>query len=85
MAAGRGRLDLCVVYEGGKYPIELKLWRGEKSRTQGIEQTLRYMDAYGATEGWLAIFNRSAHASWGEKLYMAKEVVNGKTVTVVGL
>ncbi|MDR1328483.1 MAG: AAA-like domain-containing protein, partial [Oscillospiraceae bacterium] len=85
MAAGRGRLDLCVVYDGEKYPIELKLRRGEKSRTQGIEQTLRYMDVYGAREGWLAIFDRDTGAGWDEKIYMEKEAVGGKTVTVIGL
>jgi type II secretory pathway predicted ATPase ExeA len=85
MAAGRGRLDLCVVCGGTKYPLELKLWRGEKSRTQGIEQTLRYMDVCGAAEGWLAIFNRSAGAAWDDKIYMEKEIVDGKTVTIVGL
>jgi hypothetical protein len=85
MAAGRGRLDLCVVYDGEKYPIELKLWRGDKTRTQGVEQTLRYMDVYGAREGWLAIFDRDTGASWDEKIYMVKETVDGKTVTIIGL
>jgi hypothetical protein len=85
MAAGRGRLDLCVVYGDEKYPIELKLWRGEKSRTQGVEQTLRYMDACGAREGWLAIFDRDAGADWNDKIYMAKKTSDGKTVTIVGL
>ncbi|MDR1065578.1 MAG: AAA-like domain-containing protein [Oscillospiraceae bacterium] len=85
MAAGRGRLDLCIVYEGEKYPIELKLRRGEKSRSQGIEQTLRYMDVYGAREGWLAIFDRDTDAVWDDKIYMEKEAVGGKTVTVIGL
>jgi hypothetical protein len=64
--------------------IELKLWRGEKSLEMGVEQTLRYMDVYGATEGWLAIFDRG-QTSWEEKIYMEKQVVDGKTVTVVGL
>jgi Holliday junction resolvase len=85
MAAGRGRLDLCVVCGGEKYPIEIKLRRGEKSRAQGVEQTLRYMDAYGAREGWLAIFDRREGASWDEKIYMEKETAGDKTVTVVGL
>jgi type II secretory pathway predicted ATPase ExeA len=85
MAAGRGRLDLCVIHGGEKYPIELKLWRGERSRSQGVEQTLRYMDAYGAREGWLAIFDRSTDAGWDEKIYTEKESVGNKTVTIVGL
>jgi hypothetical protein len=84
MAAGTGRLDICLVYEGQKYPIELKLWRGEKSLEGGIEQTLRYMDVYGATEGWLALFDR-AQTPWSEKIYMERRIVDGKTVTIVGL
>jgi hypothetical protein len=85
MAAGRGRLDLCAVYKGEKYPIEIKLLRGDKTRAQGVEQTLRYMDVYGATAGWLAIFDRDPGKSWDEKIYMDKETVSDKTVTVVGL
>jgi hypothetical protein len=85
MAAGRGRIDLCVVYKGEKYPIEIKLLRGDKTRALGVEQTMRYMDVYGATQGWLAIFDRDMGKSWDEKIYMDKETVGGKTVTVVGL
>jgi hypothetical protein len=84
MAAGTGRLDICLVYESKKYPIELKLWRGEKSLEMGVEQTLRYMDVYGATEGWLALFDRTQTA-WDEKIYMERRAINGKTVTIVGL
>jgi hypothetical protein len=85
MAAGTGRLDICLVYEGQKYPIELKLWRGEKSLENGVEQTLRYMDVYGSTEGWLALFDRTPQTPWDEKIYMERRTVNEKTVTVVGL
>ena len=85
MAAGTGRTDICVVYEGNKYPIELKLWRGEKSVQKGIEQTLGYMDTFGCTEGWLAVFDRRPEIDWDEKIYMKKETVDGKTVTIVGL
>jgi hypothetical protein len=35
MAAGKGRTDLCLVYEGN-YPIELKIRRGEKSVKERI-------------------------------------------------
>jgi hypothetical protein len=84
MAAGTGRLDICLVYEGQKYPIELKLWRGEKSLERGVEQTLRYMDVYGATEGWLALFDRTK-TPWDEKIYLERRTIDGKTVTIVGL
>jgi hypothetical protein len=85
MAAGTGRLDICLVYEGQKYPIELKLWRGEKSLERGVEQTLRYMDVYGATEGWLALFDRTPQTPWDEKIYMERRTIDGKAVTIVGL
>jgi hypothetical protein len=85
MAAGTGRTDICLLYEERKYPIELKIWRGEKSLQEGLEQTARYVDTYGCTEGWLAIFNRDTDAKWEDKIYMKKETVVGKTITVVGL
>jgi hypothetical protein len=85
MAAGSGRLDLCVFYNREKYPIELKIWRGKKSREKGVEQTLRYMDIFGLTEGWLAIFDRNPEILWEKKIYMEKHIADGKTVTIVGL
>jgi type II secretory pathway predicted ATPase ExeA len=85
MAAGRGRTDLCIIYENHKYPIELKIWRGEKTLQKGLEQTARYMDVYNSAEGWLAIFDRRPDVQWEDKLYMKKETVNGKTITVIGL
>jgi hypothetical protein len=86
MAAGGGRLDICLVYEKCKYPIELKIWRGEKSLKKGLEQTARYMDVYGCTEGWLLLFDRRPDGKWDDKIYMRKETPDtGKTITVVGL
>jgi hypothetical protein len=85
MAAEKGRLDICVVYEGQKYPIELKIWRGEKSLSDGLVQTARYMDTFGVSEGWLALFDRRPERSWEEKIYTRRETVDGKMVTVVGL
>jgi len=85
MAAGTGRTDLCVVYEDEKYPVELKIRRNDKTLQEGIEQTLRYMDTFGCTEGWLAIFDQRPEISWDEKIFLKKETVDGKTVTVVGL
>jgi len=85
MAAGTGRTDLCVVYEGKKYPVELKIRRNDKTLQEGIEQTLRYMETFGCTDGWLAIFDQRPEISWDEKIFLKKETVDGKTVTVVGL
>ncbi|MDR1918256.1 MAG: ATP-binding protein, partial [Tannerellaceae bacterium] len=85
MAAGRGFLDLCIIYEGETYPIELKLWYGEKTIEKGLEQTARYMDVCGCTEGWLAIFDRRPEMKWDDKIYMRKETLGSKTITIVGL
>jgi hypothetical protein len=85
MAAGVGRTDICLVYDNYKYPIELKIWRGEKSLKEGLEQTARYMDVYGCTEGWLLLFDRRPDMKWDDKIYMKKETPDGKTITVVGL
>jgi len=85
MAAGTRRTDLCLIFENKKYPIELKIWRGEKTICEGVEQTLAYMDAFDCIEGWLAIFDRRPNMKWEEKIYMKKEKIDGKTVTIVGL
>jgi Cdc6-like AAA superfamily ATPase len=85
MAAGTGRLDLCLIYEGQKYPIELKLHRGKKSIENGLEQTARYVDTYGCSEGWLVVFDRRDKIRWNSKIFMKKKKVNGKTITVVGV
>jgi len=85
MAAGTGRTDLCLVFEDKKYPIELKIRRGEKTVNEGIEQTIRYMNTFGCNEGWLAIFDRRPNIDWDEKIYIKKETIDGKTVTIVGL
>ena len=85
MAAGTKRTDLCLIYEDQKYPIELKIRRGEKSVKEGIEQTIGYMDTFGCAEGWLAVFDQRPEIDWNDKIYMKKETTDGKTVTIVGL
>ena len=85
MAAGTGFTDLCLVYQGKKYPIELKIRRGDKSVAEGIIQTMRYMDTFGCSEGWLAVFDQRQDISWDNKIYIKKETTDGKTVTVIGL
>jgi hypothetical protein len=78
-------LDLYIDYRDEKYPIELKLWRGEKSLEKGLTQTARYVDILGKKHGYLCMFNRNSTAAWKEKIYMRDENVDGKIITVVGL
>jgi hypothetical protein len=84
MATGTDRLDLCISYQGKKYPIEIKINRGKHSIVEGIGQTLRYMDTLGCTEGWLVAFDRDPSKPWDEKIFLQPENINGKTVNVFG-
>jgi hypothetical protein len=85
MGLGKDRLDLCLVYKGLKYPIELKIRYGEKYVEKGVDKIFDYMDHCGCVEGWLAVFDRRTTVSWDDKIYMKKESAGGKTVTIVGL
>ncbi|MDR1593000.1 MAG: hypothetical protein LBS43_00770, partial [Prevotellaceae bacterium] len=78
-------LDLCLVYENQKYPIELKIRYGNKYLEKGFEQIAKYMDVFGCNEGWMMVFDRRSTVKWEDKIYMKKENVDGKTVTIVGV
>ncbi len=84
MAAARNRLDLCIEYQGVKYPIELKINRNSKTLPDGLRQTAGYMDTLGCLEGWLVVFDTRPGIDWDSKLYLKEETVNGKKVIVVG-
>jgi hypothetical protein len=85
MAARTGRLDLCLVYENEKYPIELKIRYDTKTVEKGLLQTARYIESYGCRKGWLAVFDRRKTVKWNDKLFMEDRIVDGTIVTVVGL
>ena len=84
MALGTGRLDLCVEFRGARYAIEVKTsanFQGEKS----YAQCAKYLDSLGLAEGWMPIFEKSRDKSWDEKIYSRDEIVDGKTIHVIGL
>jgi hypothetical protein len=85
MAAGRGRLDLGVVYDNQTYPIEIKLWKGEAAFRKGLEQTARYIDVLGRSEGWLVMCDKRKKRSWKERIYRKQVKVNHITVHVFGI
>jgi hypothetical protein len=85
MATGTGRIDMYLVHEGQKYPLEIKIRHNAATIAEGLEQTACLIDACGCNEGWLAVFDRRPKVKWEDKLFLRKETVNGKTVTVVGL
>jgi len=70
MALGKKRADICIEWEGQKYPIEIKILRNNNSISDGLAQTLEYMDRCGTEKGWLVVFDRDTSKSWEEKLYV---------------
>ncbi|MEN8218686.1 MAG: AAA-like domain-containing protein [Pseudomonadota bacterium] len=84
LAGGRGSLDLCVHYEGGKYPIELKLRYGNKTYQEGKEQLAGYMDRLDCQEGWLIVFDRRKTPKWDKKIFWKTSKLGGKTIYIVG-
>jgi len=84
MAAETRRLDLCVVFENHKYPIELKLRKSSKTYTEGLQQLNRYMDTLSCTEGWLIVFDRRKNISWNKKIFWKEDKVENNKITIVG-
>ncbi|MFH1832115.1 MAG: AAA-like domain-containing protein [bacterium] len=95
-ALGIDRVDLLITWpglrsqlgEGGRTQrivVELKVWHSKaKTLVKGLEQTAKYMDTSGATEGHLVIFDRQ-NKSWDEKIYTRQETVGNKVITVWGM
>ena len=84
IAAGSGRLDLCVEFHDRRYAIEIKTSRnfaGEKS----YGQLARYLDVLGLSEGWMPVFDEDKAKPWDEKIFLRDETCEGKTIHVVGL
>jgi hypothetical protein len=93
-AAGRGRMDLAVEYNGAWNIIEVKLLRKGRTfdtvKAEGLRQTLRYKDTFSpffrpkdsnSVNCYLVIFDRRPDPlPWNERLQWIKE----GEVTVVG-
>ena len=84
LASERGRLDLCVHYKEKRYPIEIKIFRGQKTIEQGIEQTFQYMNSLNCTDGWLVVFDRNQEKPWDEKIYQKTEELDRKMIHIFG-
>jgi len=84
MALGTNRADICVEWEGQKYPIELKIYQGTKTERDATAQILKYMDRVGSKEGWIVIFDRTPKKSWSKKLYVKEVKQAMKKITIFG-
>ena len=83
-ATGKKRMDLCVHFGNKQYPIEIKLWYGEKTIPEGIGQLSSYMEILGEKEGWLVIFDRNPEKAWDKKIYWDKKMHSDKFLNLVG-
>jgi phosphoenolpyruvate synthase/pyruvate phosphate dikinase len=72
------RMDIVIAYGEEEYIIELKIWRGEEYRKQGICQLEHYMDNRNAKTGYLLSFsflkNKEYKARWLDKKESSKSV-----------
>ncbi len=84
MAAGNGRLDLCLHYQGIDYPVELKIRYSEDTYAEGLKQLAAYMDRLGCQQGWLVVFDRRKTVAWEEKLFWRSEMRDDKQLDIVG-
>jgi hypothetical protein len=85
MAIGNGRCDLWLEYGPDQFVIELKLYRDEQTREDGLEQTARYLSQVGLSQGYLLIFETRAGKTWEERISREVVEVAGKTVIVMGM
>jgi len=83
-SAGRGRMDLCVEFQGRRYPIEIKIRYGEKTVEEGQNQLAQYMERMGCGEGWLVVFDRRQDVSWDQRIHWQTSSHDDKTIHVVG-
>jgi len=84
MAAGAGRLDLFIHYQGINYPIELKIRYSEKTYIDGQQKLIKYMDKLGCSEGWLIVFDKRKKPAWKKNIFGKTHIESGKTIHIVG-
>ena len=54
---GRGRIDLIILHNQKKYVVETKIWRSERSYSQGKQQLAAYLSTEDVTEGYYVVFD----------------------------
>lgn len=67
------RMDIVIVYEGKRYVIELKIWRGELYNERGLKQLSDYLDLYELKEGFLLIYDFRKNKEYLEKMFEVKD------------
>ncbi|MCF6175582.1 MAG: hypothetical protein L3J71_07430 [Victivallaceae bacterium] len=62
------KMDLVITYHDQRYVIELKIWRGEKYLSEGLEQLCDYLDSYSLNEGYMLIYNFNKNKQYDTKM-----------------
>lgn len=83
IATGTRRVDVCVEYAGKRYPVEMKLARGLKTRDEGLVQLAKYMDKLGCKKGWLLLFDVNSTVPWESRLSWETVEKDGYVIHVV--
>ncbi len=87
-AAGRGAMDLLVVYGPDRFVVEIKRVRSrdalETVVSRGTTQLSRYLDTLGLHEGWLVVFDVRPDRTWEDRLWAHDLEVEGKVLHVLG-
>lgn len=83
-ALGTGRVDILLRWRHQTIVVELKLYRSPRTISEGVQQTVRYMEISNADEGHLVIFDRNPLKPWHKKLYHRIKSFNGNSIHVWG-
>ena len=49
-------MDLVVDYNGDRFVVEMKIWRGQEYNERGEAQLAEYLDYFGLERGYLLSF-----------------------------
>jgi hypothetical protein len=82
-AEGRGAVDLCAIYIGKEYLVEVKL-EGAEPLEDSLAQLSGYLDAAGEKEGWLVIFDKDQSKLFENKFYIKTKLFNNKIIYIFG-
>ncbi|MDR3154824.1 MAG: AAA-like domain-containing protein [Deltaproteobacteria bacterium] len=82
-AEGRGAVDLCALYNGREYLVEVKL-QGAEPLEDSLAQLSGYLDTAGEKEGWLVIFDKDGKKPLNNKFYNKTQLFNEKIINIFG-
>jgi len=73
------RQDLVITFNGFKYIIELKIWRGDEYHQAGLKQLAGYLDLESQEKGYLVCFNFNK----GKEYKSAQIECDGKNIFAI--